>query len=120
MKKFARLICIIMAALMLFSFVSCGDSSGNENETTKGTSSSNTEDETNKDLGYVSELPSDLKFSGSTVRMLGLKKAGVDDELYSEKSNTGNNVNDAIYLRNDAIENRLGITFDILITLCIL
>ena len=111
MKKLSRLICIFLAMLMLFSFAACGENPGGEEGTSRDTSSTNSEDESNQDLSYVSELPSSVKFNGETIRIVGLDKAGVDDELKSEKSNTGNNVNDAVYARNLAIEERLGIKF---------
>ena len=111
MKKLARLICIILAALMLFSFASCGENPGGEEGTSGETSSDNHEDESNVNRDYISDLASDVSFQGEDIRILGLDKAGVNDELKSEQSDSGNNVKDAVYARNRAIEDRLGITF---------
>ena len=111
MKKLARLICIILAALMLFSFASCGENPGGEEGTSGETSSDSHEDESNVNRDYISDLASDVSFQGEDIRILGLDKAGVNDELKSEQSDSGNNVKDAVYARNRAIEDRLGITF---------
>ena len=114
MKKYLRAMCLAFAVLMILSAVSCAENSDDEKNSAGNDVSQTSESETDaKDLSYVSELPSSVKFDGETVRILSLDSAGLNDELYVEEGNTGNNVNDAVYARNLAIEDRLGIDLEI-------
>ena len=99
MKKYLRAMCLAFAVLMILSAVSCAENSDDENNSAGNDVSQTSESETDaKDLSYVSELPSSVKFDGETVRILSLDSAGLNDELYVEEGNTGNNVNDAVYI----------------------
>ncbi len=65
------------------------------------------------DKGYVSDLPDDLKFPDQFVGMLIKSKTGFLDEFYSEQTGTGDVIMDAVFDRNLAVEESLGITINV-------
>ncbi len=61
--------------------------------------------------GYLlDDLPDDLAFGGKTVTMLVWED--VENPEFEIKEQTGDMVNDAIYLRNQTVEERLGVTLE--------
>lgn len=113
MKKYVRFLCIVSALLMVLCTVSCADGGDKVESTTPPVSDTVKEDESSNEVeenrDYISDVSQDLKFKGREIRMLGLKKAGVEDELKSDVAHSSDIVADAIYARNLAISERLGI-----------
>lgn len=122
MKNFIRLLCALLALLMLFTcLVACGGTKETETETeSEQTSTVETETDNTRydDWGrvYIEDtVPTDLSFkdaADNTVTFLCRDnstywKLEMDvDELIDET------VNDAIYYRNVAVEERLGVVID--------
>lgn len=103
-----RLLCILLATLMLLPLCACGENK-EENETTPPVTTPTHEAETeNHDL--ICDLPDDLNFHGLEVTLIYLKKAGVEDE-FDITAPSGVLVEDAVYERNRLVEDRLGIQF---------
>lgn len=105
MKK--RLLCLVLVCVMLFGVVGCAneqqqkdtDTSENTQATTKTTESDTSEQ------GYVDAVP-EMKLNGKEISILAKKKAGVEDELFSE-GEKGILINDKVYIRNRNVEDRL-------------
>ena len=99
-----RKISFVLALLMLVSAVSCGSSAGTEKDDTSGnTEESTTVEETEK---TVTDDLGDIRFDGEEFNIYlayPVKTMFVEEE-------TGDNVDDAIWERNRAVEERLGIS----------
>lgn len=99
-----RKISFVLALLMLVSAVSCGSSAGTEKDDTSGnTEESTTVEETEK---TVTDDLGDIRFDGEEFNIylaFPVKTMFVEEE-------TGDNVDDAIWERNRAVEERLGIS----------
>lgn len=109
MKK--RIFALLLAGLLLCSmFVACtsGDS-GSETTTAadSGKSGQIVTDAPEIVPQYLDRVPADLRFDGQTVTIL--QRSAFVNELFAD-SITGDIVNDAIYTRNQKVENRLGVT----------
>ena len=100
-----KIVCLLLAALMLLSLVSCGEVVDELVEETKNQGVVS-EKET-ADQNYVCDLPSDLKYSGETISILYANVNNKGDELVSEKLGLGV-VSDAVYERNIAVQEMLG------------
>ncbi len=134
MKKslYLRLVCMVIAALMLFcTFVACADSGDDtpddgadtttptadvddpavsgDDQPTETTPSDIDENGFKKD-----DVPEDLQFPDKTITMLTW--SDVEHEEFMVEEQTGDNVADAIFYRNLTIEERLGITMDFVST----
>ncbi len=103
-----KLLCLLLAGLMLLSTVACGESSENGDGSAgeKQTNASNEKDTQNTD--YVCDLPSDLNYGGETVNILFTDMAGKEDELVADDS--GSIVSEAVHTRNVTVEEQLGVT----------
>ena len=99
-----KLPALILAALMLASLVACA--ALNVNDPTTVAPDGNVE--TGDDQNYVCDLPDDLNYNGEEVNIMFVKVAGRDDELISETLGNGI-IPDAVYERNVAVENQLGV-----------
>lgn len=101
MKTFARLIALILACMMcLFVVVACDD--------TGGDSGDGTYDDTKDENGRLKDdLPDDLNYMGEKVTTLYW--ADVEKQEYEQETITGENVADAIYERNQQIQDRLNV-----------
>lgn len=103
------------AILLLFAMLlstACGEQS-NVNDNTDGEMSTSTNEESSAGTGrdaIKSSLPEDLKFEGKTVNILCGDSEEKLLEVYAEQ--TGEVVDDAIYNRNLAVSERLGITIE--------
>ena len=115
----SRLMCALLACLMLLPLVACGKTEDpaatttapvGEN-TTAGGSDVVTEATENTDAnGYLNDdLDPELNFNSEEFNLLYWSDRE-HEEFYAE-SQTGDLVNDAIYLRNQAVEERLNIKF---------
>ena len=101
-----KLLAMTLAALMLLSMVACGTTVDDPTDpavTTQGAVEEDTED-----MRYVCDLPTDLNYDGEEINIMYVKVAGRDDELISEELGHGT-ISDAVYERNVAVENQLGV-----------
>lgn len=126
-----KLLCLVLAALMLFSATACVNSdsgtsttantnaateaeqttppstTGNESAQTPSTGETDTEPATEVETdGYTKP---DVDGKGRTVTILYQKTSGKESELEVEMDGTV--INDAVYTRNKVVEKELGITF---------
>ncbi|NLW74268.1 MAG: hypothetical protein GX057_05165 [Clostridiales bacterium] len=63
------------------------------------------------DMNYIPELPENLYYGGQTISFLVEGQSFAADEFYAPNQN-GEIVNDAVYERNMAVEDRLGVKLD--------
>ncbi len=115
MTRRNRILALILASLMLLSAAACSDS-GTNDETAAPTAGENTEnaaaEETApEETGPVAELP-DKTYNGEEVMFLTSLNTGYDwytsYEIYAEEMN-GQLINDAVFQRNNEIEELLDI-----------
>ena len=102
-----KLLAMLLAALMLLTMTACG-----KGETPDDSEASTTEAQTEADTpdpNYTLDLEEGLNYV-TEITILYVSKAGRTDELESEKLG-GGVISDAVYERNVAVEERLGITF---------
>ena len=117
---FARIACAVLASLMLVSMIACGNTNaGGEDTTTPAAGDTTTApvagDTTPAETtlpvdanGYLlDDIPEDLGYNGKTFTFLTW--SDVEHEEYFVESQTGDIVNDAMFTRNQAVEERLGI-----------
>lgn len=114
MKTLKKWIALLCAASMLFSLAACSEPAAEE--TKKDTSAANpanpaeTEAETEDDGSLFKtvndDLPADLKLEGRTVTFLSRGREQNAHEIHVEEM-TGEVVNDAIFQREIAVEDRL-------------
>ena len=105
-----KLLCLLLAALMLFSMAACAtggdDPSGDE---TKDQGTQN-EGET-ADPNYTCDLPSDLNYKDATIGLLFADVNNRGDEFGAEELGHGV-VSDAVYERNVAVQEMLGVVLE--------
>ena len=105
--KFQKLLALVLAALTLLSLAACGTTS--EPDETRGpaaTTDATTDAET-QDMSYVCELPDGLNYD-TDVNFLYTEGYARYDELKSDELG-GGVIADAVYERNLAVEDRLGV-----------
>ena len=116
MKNFIRILTAVLAIIMLVpAAVSCANTA---DPTETGANAITTAPEAgNQDTvpeevetEVVSNIPADLKFSGETVKILYWQDVE-NPEFFVEDTN-GESVNDAIYARNERVQEQFGITLD--------
>ena len=118
-NRISRLVCVLLACLMLLPLVACGKTEepsatttapAGENTTTAG-SDVVTEATENTDInGYLKDdLDPSLNFQNEEFTLLYWSDRE-HEEFYAENQ-TGDLVNDAIYTRNQMVEERLGMKF---------
>lgn len=115
MKHLTRWLAVLLAVLMCVSIVACGK--GNEDTTTTTTASqqadntSGGEDTPDNNLdanGYwKDDLPDTLNYNNEEVSVLYWKDS--ERPEFEIEAQTGDLVNDAIFERNMAVEERLGV-----------
>lgn len=114
MKKntLARLICLLLALMMLTCLViACADPGDDEGG---DTTPSGDQDQTGGDTTPIEDeyepddIPDDLKYTGKTITLLYWSDR--EHEEFESEGQNGEKVNDALYNRNLTIESRLGIT----------
>lgn len=91
-------------------FAACaGDDKDNPKTTTPDTTAADTKDLYDSN-GYLKDsLPANLNFNNKTVNVLGWNTTPA--EFFVEET-TGDNVSDAIFYRNAAVESRLGVKLE--------
>ena len=102
-----KLLCLLLAGLMLASTVACAKPDDTPDDETKATTTANADVET-EDPAYSLGLPSDLRFDNSKVSILYPKNTNFASEIYSAKLGNGV-VADSVYERNVAVEERLAV-----------
>ena len=102
-----KTLALLLAGLFLLPLASCATESDTDGEEVT-TKAAETVEASTEDPNFVCELPDDLDFGGDEVAILYVKADGRADELYSEKLGFGT-VSDAVYERNMAVENQLGV-----------
>ena len=118
MKHLKRAISLLLVSAMLaLTAISCGNSTEPDEpqDTTTAavggevTTVATTEQatETTKDPN-ASDLPDDLSYNGETINIISRDSDWVRDEIWIEQLN-GDVVNDAVFQRNSAVEERLGV-----------
>ena len=102
-----KLLCLLLAGLMLTSTVACATTTDPGEETKKSADSGDANAETD-DPNYSWELPSDLDFKKADVSIIYPKDTSFTSEIYSERL-TNNLVADSVYERNIAVEDQLNV-----------
>ena len=119
MKKMLSLTLVVLMLLgTLASFSACSNTENNPTNDTTVSSVGNSTDTTVPETespydtnGYLKDsLPADLNFGGETVTMLYWED--VEKQEFFAEEQTGEIVNDAILARNNAVEDRLGVTLN--------
>ncbi len=124
MKLTARILALLLASLMLISAVACGGSDNSETTTAAGgdatttaggdstTAATETTTENPYDAnGYLkSDLPEDLNFNGETITVLWWND--VEKPEFNVEEVTGELVGDAIWQRNQNVQEKLGIKLE--------
>ena len=112
MKLISRIPAAMLAAMLVSaSMLSCGDSAAQPTETqadTVAVTAPVTEAVENVPVYEQDDLPADLDFGGATTHIFGWEGSG-NDEFFVDAEN-GDIVNDALYARNRAVEERLNLT----------
>ena len=120
----SRILCVLLTVLVLIPLISCGKTDNGAGAATTAadpsaataqqgseatTTAAVTEATENTDInGYLNDsIDPSVNFNGQTVSILHWNDA--DYEEYFAEKETGDIVNDAIYRRNSAVEDRLGI-----------
>ena len=108
MKKALCVIFAVLLSLSVFVFAGCSDSPA---ETTAAEVT--TEEQTNKPevTEILPELP-DERYDGKVFRVL--VPDGMDSDVYTEDHETSEPVHDAVFKRNRIIEDRYGITLEVI------
>ena len=117
MKKASlRVICaLLLCAMLPVGALACGQADDSDAKQTSAPTTTSTNgdsaDTTDNGLdakGFVRDnLPADLNFNQETITFLTW--SDVEHEEFSVESLTGETVNDAIYNRNQTVEDRLGV-----------
>ena len=105
-----KILCLLLAALMLLSLAACGNVTDDPSEDPK--ESGPAKEQETMDPNYTCELPSDLNYGGATVGILFGDSDSKRDELLSEKLGNGV-VADAVYERNIEVQEMLGVTLEL-------
>ncbi len=102
-----KLLCLLLAGLMLTSTVACAstDDPGEETQKTVGTAEESSE---NEDPNYSWDLPSNLNFEKADVSIIYPKDTNFTSEIYVEKL-TNNLIADSVYERNLSVEEQLNV-----------
>ncbi len=111
MKKTKKIFALSLALLMAITcLISCGgDSSSKDTQGKKDTVG--TEEPDVVYGNYDCELPSSLRFDGEEITMISRDHIGTTDEFFVESMDTA--VGSAVFKRNTAVEDRLGVTLNI-------
>ena len=107
-----KLLCMLLALLMLGSLlVACANGQSNE----EGSKGEQSEQETG-DPNYTDDVP-ELSFGDEVITILSKDKMGVNDEFYAESNSDTQSdvVAHAVYTRNMAIEDRLDVKLEMLL-----
>lgn len=104
-----KLLCLLLAGLMLFSMVACGQADEGAGDESKNNGT--VQEQETADPDYVCDLPANLDYKGETIGVLYADVNNKGDEMISEKLGLGV-VSDAVYERNVAVQDMLKVTFE--------
>ncbi len=99
----------LLLSAILLSTVACGN--GAETETTHDTTSTAAVETAPAETEIQDDIPADLRFSGETYTILSREDLQWENEMCTDDL-TGDIVNDAIYNREIAVEDRLDVAID--------
>ena len=115
MKKSLKTISLLLAVLFVFAILAGCAKNGNETVTTEGAEASSAPEAVTTEDPYDSKgflkdsLPDDLKLNKTFTLLYWSDR---EHEEFVADAQTGEIVNDAIYVRNANVESRLGVTFE--------
>ena len=105
-----KILCLLLAMLMLLSLVACGESVDDPAANDTKDDAAVSEAETT-DPNFTCDLPSNLNYSGEAIGILYANVNNKGDEMVSEKLGLGV-VSDAVYERNLAVQEMLDVEFE--------
>ena len=107
--KTKRYFASILAISLLAAMSGCGGNTTDTNDTTAPVTDTTAEVVSDTDANgfLLDELPADLDFGGAEVNIL-IRTDVKDTEFYVEEA-TGDVVDDALYGRNQAVQERLNV-----------
>lgn len=114
-----RSITLMLLAAMLLSAFSCGEAANDSKDTTASNSdqdttiSDETVDENSRDA-VPSAITEKLNFNNETITILTRSKEVFVNEFQADEQN-GDTMNDAIYARNTAVEEQLGVKIKLML-----
>lgn len=117
-KFYTRIAALLLALLTMLTFASCGGGEGVTADVTTTAvdtaAETQVQEEDNGRLNAKDNLPDDLDFNGAEVRVLS--RTGDPDTLieFVSETATGEVVNDAVYDRNLAVQERLNVALTVI------
>ncbi len=114
---FKRILCALLAGMMLLPLASCSNSNVNSGDETKSQTSnpSNADSDSTanseESSKYLDSLPETMNFGGTDIRFVveeGSNGNLTEQSIYVEED-TGDVVDSAVYQRNGIVQDRLGI-----------
>ena len=108
MKNFARLLALLLALLTCLALIVACDSADTDSGDDEDEDSGLIDDAYDVNGRLKDNLPKDLNYEGEEVTMLYW--SDVENPEFEQETVTGDNVRDAIYDRNNQVEDRLNIT----------
>lgn len=118
--KLSRILASLLCTSMLLSLTACGQDSAAPDsgetqpaDTTTAAPETTLAEETTTDrAGAKDSLPADLRFDGQVCNVLTMPELAKFD-AYGQREESGDIIFDAVWKRNLAVEERLGITLNI-------
>lgn len=116
-----KVLSLILAVLMILPMaVACAETPTEGETTTAGPTAITTAPAASEEIPEETELtsktlPSDLKYKNETVVFFSRDREFVKDEVMVEDIN-GSMVNDAVYKRNEKVQDQLGVIFESITT----
>ena len=108
MKNFARLLALLLALLTCLALIVACDSADTDSGDDEDEDSGLIDDAYDVNGRLKDNLPKDLNYEGEEVTVLYW--SDVENPEFEQETVTGDNVRDAIYDRNNQIEDRLNVT----------
>ncbi len=108
MKNFARLLALLLALLTCLALIVACDSADTDSGDDEDEDSGLIDDAYDVNGRLKDNLPKDLNYEGEEVTMLYW--SDVENPEFEQETVTGDNVRDAIYDRNNQVEDRLNIS----------
>ena len=111
MKKTISSVLLTAIFLSLLASASCGGGNVDTPVTSSGADTTSGETTAEEKVGYDDDIPADLNFGGETINVFSRAHFRFNDEVTVDEAN-GDVVNDAIYDREIAVEDRLGVKIE--------
>ena len=116
MKKFFAFVLTLSLLTATIFMPSCGSNEGDPNRDSDGKNGGDFDEQGQLETESTDSLPDGLDFDGAVINLLipgGEVNQVTMDEFYAE-SETGDIINDAVYRRNMAAEERLNVTLNVI------